>query len=240
MKDIQELIDLDDRYRNCIVQQRFPSKKNTVSLVTYTGKPCVFKWFAPGFRKNMKKEEELLSTIPSSLNVPQILEKDEKNHLLILNYLSGQNLCDHINDPKVSMSTKLEKMTQLAQWFASFHTHFKTEGTTRLHGDAGIRNFIINTQCWGVDFEETRQGPPVEDIAECTASILSSNPMFTSEKYHLCIKLVNEYLRLSPQTLNNLSQEIAYALVKKIPYRPADEHLLKGHAEKIKTQCFTI
>ena len=55
MKDIEELIKNNKKYKNVVIQKRFISKKNTVCYVILNGKPRVLKWFAPGFKKTWKQ-----------------------------------------------------------------------------------------------------------------------------------------------------------------------------------------
>jgi len=238
MKDIQELLQNVEIYEHTVVQHTFSSKKNTVALVTYQEKPRVFKWFVPGLQQNMNREHKILSTASSKINVPQIIEKDDTNHVLIMQYITGENLCDTINSKKYTRTQKNQFIDQLAKWFVTFHQLFKTPTYYLIRGDAGLRNFIVNTQLWGVDFEESRQGNPVEDVAECCASILSTTPMFTTEKYELCKSFIQEYNNQMPGLLTAINTETAYALIKNIPYRQQDEQILRAQAKKIKQNGF--
>ena len=84
-------------------------------------------------------------------------------------------------------------MILLGQWFTNFHVFFKTTDRFRIRGDSILRNFILTDRIWGVDFEESRTGRPEEDIATMCASILSTDPMFTPEKFELSKIFIKSY-----------------------------------------------
>jgi hypothetical protein len=87
---------------------------------------------------------------------------------------------------------------------------------------------------WGVDFEESRLGKVIEDIAGICSSILSTDPMFTSEKFKLCEIFIDTYTNLAPGRIVNVNDEIAYALLEKIQWRPEDEETLRKYSTKIR------
>jgi len=235
MKNIEDLIKKNDLYDNIVIQKSYKSKKNTVAYVTIDNKPRIIKWFVPGLKQNMEKESKILKK-GSRLNIPNVYEKDEENNVLIMNYISGENLCDVINDKNTSKQEKLRLMKLLAEWFNDFHVHFKNENEFQIRGDSTLRNFILNDQIWGVDFEETRKGQPTEDIADMCSSILTTDPMFTSEKYVLCKKFITSYVEKSPGRIRDVDNEISYSILKKIQWRPEQEETLRKHAKKIRKQ----
>ena len=106
MKKIEELVQNVKKYNDAIVQIDFKSKKNTVSYVTIKNKPRVLKWFVPGLKNNMKNEYNILKKGSSKLNIPTPFEMDEKNNVIISNYIIGENLCDIINDDNTTISEK--------------------------------------------------------------------------------------------------------------------------------------
>lgn len=234
MKDIKELVKNNKKYKKATIQQDFKSKKNTVAYVTLNDKPRVLKLFVPGLKKNMKNEYSILKKGSSKLNIPTPFELDEENNVLILNYIIGENLCDLVNDKKTSTSEKERLMILLAKWFEKFHSHFKDEDEFFIRGDSNLRNFIFNDRIWGVDFEEARTGKPVEDIAGICSSILSTDPMFTSEKFYLCKKFIESYGKSAPWAVNNINDEVAYALLENIQYRPEQEEILRKYSKKIR------
>lgn len=234
MKDIEELINSKKKYKKAKLQKRLEGKKNTVSYVLLNDKPRVIKWFAPGLQRNMETEYSILKKGSSKLDIPILLEKDENNNVLVLNYIMGENLCDVINSEETSSDEKKRLMILLGRWFAQFHTHFKTADQYRIRGDAILRNFILTDRIYGVDFEESRFGKPVEDIATMCASILSTDPMFTNEKIQLCRTFIDSYEKSVKWGLMNVSNEIAYALLERIQWRPDDEDALRKFSERIR------
>jgi len=185
----------------------------------------------------MANEYEILKKGSVELSIPVPLEKDDENHVLVMSYIVGDNVCDLINDAKVTFEDKTKIAEQLADWLVKFHSFFKTEARFRLRGDPSLRNFIISRgHLYGVDFEESHEGKPVEDVAGTCGSILSTDPMFTDEKFHLCEKFLEAYRRTAAWTIENVNAEIAYALLERIQWRPKDEELLRKVASKIRTK----
>jgi tRNA A-37 threonylcarbamoyl transferase component Bud32 len=234
MRNIEELIQNVKKYKNAVIQEKLESKKNTVAYVTIKNKSRVLKWFVPGLKRQMKTEYNVLKSASSKLNIPVIYEMDDNNNVLILNYIIGENLCDLINNEKTNFNEKKRLTILLAEWFYKFHNHFKTEGQFRIRGDSILRNFIFTDRIWGVDFEESRLGKVIEDIAGICSSILSTDPMFTSEKFKLCEIFIDTYTNLAPGRIVNVNDEIAYALLEKIQWRPEDEETLRKYSTKIR------
>ncbi len=234
MRDIKDLIGKSKKYKNTILQKIFKSKKNTVSYVTMKENPRVLKWYVPGLKKNMENEYKILSKAKSKLDTPIVYEKDEKNNVLIMNYIMGENLCDLINNEETTYQEKERLMILLSEWFYKLHNFFKENEKFLIHGDPSLRNFIFTDRIWGVDFEEVRYGKPVEDIAGACASILSTDPMFTKEKYKLCSVLIDNYLKLAPGRISDINNDIAYYLLEKIQWRPNQEEILRKYSKKIR------
>jgi tRNA A-37 threonylcarbamoyl transferase component Bud32 len=234
MQEIELLFSKSKKYKNAFLQKKFKSKKNTVAYVTLDGKPRVLKWFIPGLKSNMQNELETLKKCEEQLQVPYIYESDKSNNVLLLNYIIGYNLCDIINSEKINLSQKNKIIQMLAAWFLNFHNFFKNENDFRIHGDATLRNFIYNKKLWGVDFEESRNGKPIEDIAEMCSSILTTDPMFTQEKFQLSRKFVESYIDEAPGRIGNINEELSYSILKKIQWRPDQEEILRKNSKKIK------
>ena len=234
MRDIEELKQNVKKYKKIVIQNKLKSKKNTVAYVTIKNKPRVLKWFVPGFKRQMKTENGIIKKGSSKLNIPSIYEMDEKNNVLIMNYITGENLCDIINDEKTTFVEKERLMILLSEWFFLFHNFYKEGEEFHIHGDSNLRNFIFTDRIWGVDFEESRIGKVVEDIAGMCSSILSSDPMFTSEKFQLCKILIDSYTKLAPGRILNVDEELAYALLEKIQWRAEHEEKLRQYSFKIR------
>ena len=240
MKKIQELVENTKKYNNVIIQKELKSKKNTVAYVTINDKPRVLKMFVPGFKKQMENEYKFLTTGAKKVNVPFVYEKDDKNNVLTMNYIFGENLCDIINSKDTIFSEKERLMMLLAQWYEQFHTYYKQGNEFIIRGDPNIRNFLLSDQIFGVDLEEARKGHPVEDIAGTCASILATDPMFTNEKFRLCRIFIDSYLKKAPGRILNINNEIAYALLEKIQWRPDDENILRKNSKKIREKGLTF
>ena len=238
MRDIEELKQNVKKYNKIVIQNKLKSKKNTVAYVTIKDKPRVLKWFVPGFKRQMKIENDIIKKGASKLNIPSIYETDKKNNVLIMNYITGENLCDIINDDKTTFVEKERLMILLSQWFFDFHNFYKKGDEFQIHGDSTLRNFIFTDRIWGLDFEESRIGKIVEDIAGMCSSILSTDPMFTPEKFKLCKTLIDSYTKLAPGRILNVDDEIAYALLEKIQWRPDDEEKLRKYSFKIRERGF--
>ena len=234
MKEIEELVQNVKKYKKAVIQDKLKSKKNTVAYVTLDNKPRILKWFVPGLKRQMKIEYDVLKKGSSKLNVPSIYEMDENNNVLITSCIIGENLCDIVNDKKTTISEKKRLMILLAEWFFEFHNYFKTDDQFQIRGDSTLRNFILTDRIYGVDFEESRLGRVVEDIAGMCSSILSTDPMFTSEKFQLCKIFIDSYTKLAPGRILNINNEIAYALLEKIQWRPGNEEILRKYSTRIR------
>lgn len=241
MRTIEDLISNSEKYKPALLQKQFKSKKNTVGYVVLNGQARILKWYVPGLKKNMDTEYEILKKGSLELSMPLPLEKDTDNHVLVMGYIVGENVCDLINDQKVSFEEKKRVIDLLAEWVVKFHTVFKSEGGFRIRGDASLRNFILSRgRIYGVDFEESRVGKPVEDVAGVCASILSTDPMFTDEKFQLCQHFLDTYRRSVTWPVENVNAEIAYALLERIQWRLKDEELLRKVAAKIRTKGLRV
>jgi len=234
MRDINELVKNVKKYKKVVIQKKFESKKNTVAYVTIDGKPRVLKWFVPGLRPQMINEYNILKKGSSKLNMPTVYELDKKNNVIVMSYIIGENLCDIINDEKTSFDEKKRLIILLANWFYDFHNFFKKEEDFLIRGDPILRNFILSDRIWGVDFEESRKGRPVEDVAGMCASILTTNPMFTKEKFQLCKVFIESYVDLAPSRITKIDDEIAYAILEKIQWRSDEEDILRRYSRRIK------
>jgi tRNA A-37 threonylcarbamoyl transferase component Bud32 len=241
MRDIQELIENVEKYKNVLLQKRFESKKNTVGYVVYNGQPRILKWYVPGLKQNMDLEYSILKKGFSDLTMPSPLEKDAENNVLVMSYIIGENVCDIVNDHRTVPEEKQKVVHLLANWFVNFHSFFKSEDGFRLRGDANLKNFVLSRgRIWGVDFEESRIGRPSEDLATLCVSVLSTNPMFIDEKFELCQTFLDSYRKSVKWDVENINTEISYALLERIQWRPNDEEILRKYATKIRNKGLRV
>lgn len=234
MRNIEDLVNTTEKYKKSVVQQKLKSKKNTVAYVTIDNNPRILKWFVPGLKRQMNVEYSVLKKGSTELNIPAVFEMDEKNNVLVTKYINGENLCDIINNKDINQVEKQRLMSLLADWFNDFHNFFKKDKDYTIRGDSTLRNFILTDKIWGLDFEESRIGRPVEDLGAICASILTTDPMFTKEKFTLCKILLDRYNELAPGRITNINDEIAYALLENIQWRSEDEEILRKQSKKIK------
>ena len=234
MRNIEDLVNTTEKYKKSVVQQKLKSKKNTVAYVTIDNNPRILKWFVPGLKRQMNIEYSILKKGSTELNIPAVFEMDEKNNVLVTKYINGENLCDIINNEDINQVEKQRLMSLLADWFNDFHNFFKKDKDYTIRGDSTLRNFILTDKIWGLDFEESRIGRPVEDLGAICASILTTDPMFTKEKFTLCKILLDRYNELAPGRITNINDEIAYALLENIQLRSGDEEILRKQSKKIK------
>jgi len=241
MRDIKDLIEKVEKYKNVLIQKRFESKKNTVAYVVSNGQPRILKWFVPGLKQNMDIEYNVLKKGFSDLPIPSPLEKDTENNVLVMSYIMGENVCDIVNDPRMVLEEKQKVVHLLADWFVHFHTFFKTEDSFRLRGDATLKNFILSRgRIWGVDFEESRIGKPSEDLATLCVSLLSTDPMFTDDKFQLCQIFLDAYQKSVKWDVEQLNADISYALLERIQWRPKEEEILRKYATNIRNKGLRV
>lgn len=220
MKSIEQLIREIDNFSTCVIHKRFKSKKNNVALITNNGSLQVIKLYAENKKANMKKEIFILQKTDTHLKTPGVKSYNFKNNYLLMEYISGVNACDYINDDKISFQEKQTIMVQLADWFSSFHTFFKKQNISYLRGDAILRNFIITSgTIYGVDFEEATQGHISEDIATFCASIITTHPVNTYEKERLCNLFLSKYQIKMSITLDNIESQIQQEINKTLKRR---------------------
>jgi tRNA A-37 threonylcarbamoyl transferase component Bud32 len=189
----------------------------------------------------MDLEYSILKKGFSDLSIPSPLEKDTENNVLVMSYIMGENVCDIVNDLQMVLEEKQKVVQLLADWFVNFHTFFKSEDGFRLRGDANLKNFILSRgRIWGVDFEESRMGRPNEDLATLCVSLLSTDPMFTDEKFHLCQIFLDSYRKSVKWDVENINTEISYALLERIQWRSNDEEILRKYATKIRSKGLRV
>lgn len=215
MNDVKELLSTDKQLKKARVHKRFKSKKNIVYLLSIEEKIVVMKWFKNRAKDYMQKEYELLSQTQTSFRKPQVIKKNDEHNFLLLHYINGSNVCDLINDYHVSSQRKTEIIRHLSNWFAQFHQTYYKNVYTMIHGDANLRNFLFKNDIYGLDFEEVKQGKPVEDIADIYASILTTDPGYTKEKNRIGAAFLQTYQSIVPYTLENVEEMITVAIKKR-------------------------
>ncbi|MHC1604997.1 MAG: BUD32 family EKC/KEOPS complex subunit [Candidatus Methanofastidiosia archaeon] len=169
--------------------KKFKSRKNNVFLIEKDNKFFIYKRYATG----EKKTEWQILKLCKKNNVPVPEPIEHGKDFILLEYLNGQNMADM---QKISQIT----CGDLAHWLFSFHEVFPS----KMRGDAILRNFILfDKHIFGIDFEETGDGDRLKDISMLCASILTHDPIFTSERF-ICVSLViEEYEKLWCKNIKN-------------------------------------
>lgn len=207
----------------CIVEERFYSKKNEVYKVRCLDETIgdsntvVIKKYlqAP---LNRTREIELLQYLKNKgLTVPKIYL--EKENYIIMEYIEGKTILEIIeerekNNPiETSNDYRSNKklIVKLIEWLKKFYRY--TEGKYILR-DINLRNFIISNNgiIYGFDFEDYDAGKIEEDVGKLCAYILTYDPpftpwklQFTKEFFDLCCK----ELKINQQVLlNKVEREI--------------------------------
>ena len=221
MKSISSLISKSDYLQNYNLIRTFKSKKNSVGLINNQDKTYVLKWFENENKKSFETELNVLLQTDTKFLKPKLLNKNEEFNFLIIEYISGENVCDIINDELVTIEEKIKIIEELASWFYYFHKYFQDKNIQYIHGDAHLRNFIFtkNRKIYGLDFEETQIGNFTDDISNLCASILTTDPKFTNEKQQLQNIFVKSYEKLMNGKIKKIDHLIDKAVKKTLERR---------------------
>ena len=147
------------------------SKKNQVTLLKITAadgstRPVIAKMFCWG---EIAHEAGILEHASAlRLKVPAILGR--YRNILFMQYLKGPTL-NSLLARRPDAAPDL--LAGLGSWLARWHRSFPAPGAAvLLKGDLRLQNFIVkNASVYGIDFEESRWGHPLEDLAEISATL---------------------------------------------------------------------
>ncbi|MEA4882375.1 MAG: hypothetical protein VB144_01725 [Clostridia bacterium] len=86
----------------------------------------------------------------------------------------------------------------LARWLHLFHRTLAQGAPHRtwLVGDMNLGNFVIDVACGqvcGIDFGDSREGNPMDDVGEGCMRIVSHRPGFTMDRWASAVAFVREY-----------------------------------------------
>jgi len=219
--------------REFTLLRRLKSRKNRTLLVENEEGRFVLKLYrAPHRHRSATEHRVLAEAHRGGIAVPRPIAYSEKRALL-MEYIPGENLCDLLN-----RCPRPEYADALAQWLGTFHLRFRRPGgLTLLRGDTNLRNFIVRPggALYGVDFEEAAPGEPARDLGRLCASILDTDPMFTSAKATLCHRLIERYRRITglKDAEPELTAQIALALREAAQRRPQQRRYLLQQAKQL-------
>jgi tRNA A-37 threonylcarbamoyl transferase component Bud32 len=201
----------------------FDSKKNQVTLLQmeHGGKPLniVAKYFVWG---DIDREWETLTRAHSlGLRVPRPISRLEG--ISFMEFIPGKTL-KAIADRETSCINPLI----LGSWLGEFHGIFKKDnGETLLKGDSMLPNFIIHQESgllYGVDFEESHYGDPVDEAADIYATLLIAGTPREKPSFERARGFLEAYLDKNPLSIDGeVFREMLVKHIDKrkrfIPYR---------------------
>lgn len=169
--------------------ERFRSRKNIVVRLGALHKgelvplELVAKLFVTDHFENELKI--LKASREKGLAVPRVISAIDG--ILLMPYVMGEPLTTRIN-----RTFEEALIDELAEWYYRFH-----EAHALLKGDSRLRNFICGENpLVGLDFEESRSGHWMFDIAGASASLLDTRPVYDTRKRKLAWRLLEQYLNL--------------------------------------------
>ncbi|MFX1366901.1 MAG: hypothetical protein ACFFCE_09820 [Promethearchaeota archaeon] len=225
-----------------IIISELPSKQNSVIHLLFNTKPSklpkevVIKIF---FTKNIAHEINILTRLKNqNLHVPSILFY--QSPYLILEKVSGSNLCDLINK-SLKGTQQLEDLTvevrnqlihsveKLAEFLAQLHAknfvrkvYVSKKKFVLCKGNTRLRDFIydsINDVIYALDFEDSYEGNHMDDLAWICTSLLDTDPgLFEMEEPKHKVDLINSFLRKYYRTNPTFPFDFNYLAEKIIEY----------------------
>jgi tRNA A-37 threonylcarbamoyl transferase component Bud32 len=204
--------------------ERLKSKKNVVIRIDLlrksTENPTSFvakMFIADRFHNELEK---LRFSRKGGLAVPDVI--DAKAGVILMTFIPGEPLVDRIN-----RTFNPELVDALAGWYYNYHSIH-----AMIKGDPRLRNFIWNdNKLFGLDFEESRVGHWMLDIAGIAASILDTKPVFDARKRTLAWRFLEKYLEFRGGKRNsefdNLFLETISALLAQTSKWRDDDEIMK-------------
>lgn len=164
-----------------------PSKRNRVWVAETDVRPVVVKQSLSGRAGN--EFEQLLIARKAGIEVPYPLFME--GEYLVLEYVQGDT-CDTM----INHLFSFEAAERIGIWLARFHEKMPSDDLRIIRGDSVLSNFVFSEgKIFGLDFEDSGPGDPLDDLGQIGASILGNEPFFTPIKFDLCIRLIESYGR---------------------------------------------
>lgn len=206
----------------------FPSKKNQVTLLELERGGEKFEVLAKFFVwGNPEIEWETASSAgEAGIPVPGLIRKID--NVIFMEFVPGKTLIAMAEEDPGAFDAK-----PLARWLGKFHKAFASEdGLTTLKGDVMLPNFIISEKdgrIYGLDFEESKKGRPIFEIANLAATIISSGKLWQAPAVEGIRIFIEAYLeenkiRIDAEELRAL---IIESLKSRIQFMPRREALFK-------------
>jgi len=163
------------------------------------------------FVRKAAKENELFyhnELVKAGLTVPRLYKNAEKaiyyDYIPSIHYLDVLDIWERDEDSDFSI------WQPLAEWLCKLYK----ECPGVVVGDPNLRNFILDTErkCYGIDFEEYRQGKIIDDIGLLLAYISTYKPAYTEGKKKVCNYLIDYFIT----HLNITRPELVMTITKQI------------------------
>lgn len=162
-----------------------PSRRNRVWVVETDVRPIIVKRFLSG--RCGHEFETLLQARLAGIDVPYPLWSDGTH--LVTEYIAGES-CELMVNHMFSNAAA----EGMGTWLAAFHSGLSSGNMVKIMADAVLSNFIfLNGKVYGVDFEDSRVGDPLDDVGQLAANMLGSEPFFTPVKFDLCLRMIRSY-----------------------------------------------
>jgi len=176
---------------------RLRSRKNTVHAVVLDGQTYVVKVFegADADERAARESTVLRGCAAKGIPVPSLLAV--RGPVVVMSFIEGKDAMTILDEGSTDASVLLYG---IAAWLCRFHDSF---GRNTVRGDCILKNFMVTASgIAGMDFEESSTSDPIGDMGQLCASLLSSRPMFTPEKFALARGFRDEYSRMSGTDLS--------------------------------------
>lgn len=237
----------------------FFSKKNRVFAFKDGSKTRVVKIFSEEFMERAESEYNILrACFEKGVKAPYPIEC--RGGAIVMSFIEGNNAGDMLDSymakraaldiggraetrpnsgtvqsnegENQSSSGMAQIIDGVADWLFKFHEAFDFR---LIRGDSILRNFILSGKdIYGFDFEEAREGNPIEDVACAYAYILRAAPQFKEINFEVSNDLAKAYWRrLGKDGSGELPEAVACSLEFYAQFRK-DGELLREWAEKIR------
>ncbi|MEG1509613.1 MAG: RIO1 family regulatory kinase/ATPase [Clostridia bacterium] len=169
----------------------FISRKNKVTLED----GVVIKDYDKG---NFLVELQILSKLKGVLPCPNVVDFDENQ--IVMNYVDGALLADYLEQAEREYNVKKASVAfeMLLNYLKKF---YKITGF--IYGDVNFKNFIVNTQLVGIDFEDAKVGVIKDELSEVLAFYLTYSPAFSIFKKEIYAVLLNQIKNIFAISIQN-------------------------------------
>jgi len=201
------------------ILEKFKSFKNQAFKVkTITDNYFVLKIYPPTPKnsRSLVEAANLKNLDFEGIKVPKVFYKsspEDSDNYLLIEYVPGKTISHLLEeqnwvDPIKNMEFK-ECLESLGEWMADLHEIKGVNGNV-LKGDCNLRNFIWNgSEIYGLDFEESINGDPCEDLGEICFFLLTNSPPLTPLRLEMVDWFLKSYEESSETKIRNISDFIA-------------------------------